>query len=163
MCVSSLFPMSSLSSFPLSSLFLLSFLPFFPSSPHHSPVALPSSPHHSPVALPPSPVALPASPHHSSVALPLSPHHSPVALHCKVIVSEHQLSGRIAVYLTVLSVATLVHGSKKIVHCCIEVSHTAMHCTPGREGGRDYSFSYSCSHSDCTGFHKLEPHVGESA
>ena len=24
-----------------------------------------------------------------------------------------------------------------------------------------YLFSYSCSHSDCTGFHKLKPRVGE--
>ena len=62
-------------------------------------------------------------------------HHSPVAFYCKVIVSEHQLSGCIAVHLTVLPVPALVHSSKKIIHCCIEVPHTAMHCTPGREGG----------------------------
>ena len=70
-------------------------------------------------------------------SLPPFLHHSPVALHCKVIVSEHQLSGCITVHLTVLPVAALVHGSKKIIRCCIEVPHIAMHCTPGREGGRE--------------------------
>ena len=63
--------------------------------------------------------------------------HSLEAKHCKVIVSEHQLSARGSVHSIAFSLTlTLVHCSQQLIHCPAVVPGLTVERTPGEENER---------------------------